>query len=882
MTTKNGSQASSPDSHFRINHLSNQQQEAALTFPKVRSPERAVGSRPTSEFGLPLRPSTNASLSAFFASNPLTPLGKRASSPIVGLPRSATIADSFPASARDTVTIVEETNEYRNLLLRAFAPHIAVLPSYDTEELLVRKGIPGGLLGLLRPFGDRVQGKVTIRDSSGSSRSCDDYAVHFVGLGYGLDNPRDGLADATSPTEMFDGSVNAQTQWRLTHLQTGGDVGLVEEAIEKHFLYADAQNDDPQEEGCKPELHAFPLKSIYHQQYMRSLLSGLPLSPHETFSHPVACIIAVSSQNADPIEEFRQLHARTRDPAGPLPSWVSLEYLRFYVLIHDEENDDAQKSNSLFDQMKRHFGLHCHLLRIRSTQCVPSDDDCVRLPVCQWLSAAEELSEIKRREDDDDLDEFSGPYIYDSDGVAVRNMVRELVTQSVIPMMERSATTWNDQVVSRRRGFSGRFLSFSKKWTPFGSSSRSSSPWGGGSAPSPNSNYDAAQGTYRPDTPEAIMRRLADYAFMLRDFKLALSTYELLRADYANDKAWKYQAGANEMTAISALLVSNPLTLNTSPAGFAKISARNTSSSANDNNLDSMLESACYLYITRCSSPYYALRALAVSIELLQLRGRAVASAADDSARWCYRVLEQDLMGPLGQALYTERLVACYASRQGLGSRLWGNRRRKAALWSVLASQTWMRLEMPAQAAPCLAEGFKLYRVVNHDRELTGMKEWKSLRQSLLDLMAAVKAEAGDAAGVLDEEVGAIEAWPRLDVGNMAGSADQSIDEATEKLDSGTVRRKSSAAAQVDLPHRFGASLIDGNKETVVEGGPSKKSGEKLDIRAHRRGQSLIGISTTPATAAGAMRDPLGATTMTENEEDLVERASLDRPRPTS
>jgi len=121
------------------------------------------------------------------------------------------------------------------------------------------------------------------------------------------------------------------------------------------------------------------------------------MSPHETFSHPVACVIAISSRHPDPIEELRQMYANTTAGDQRLPQWVNPDYLRYYVLVHDEDHDDAQRSTSLFDQMKRHFGLHCHLLRIRSEQCVPSDDDCVRLPVCEWLSAAEELEEIRKQ-----------------------------------------------------------------------------------------------------------------------------------------------------------------------------------------------------------------------------------------------------------------------------------------------------------------------------------------------------------------------------------------------------------------------------------------------------------------------------------------------------
>jgi hypothetical protein len=50
--------------------------------------------------------------------------------------------------------------------------------------------------------------------------------------------------------------------------------------------------------------------------------------------------------------------------------------------------------------------------------------------------------------------------------------------------------------------------------------------------------------SYPYNTPEAQMRKLADYAFMLRDYRYALSIYESARKDYQNDKAFKYSAGA--------------------------------------------------------------------------------------------------------------------------------------------------------------------------------------------------------------------------------------------------------------------------------------------------------------------------------------------------
>jgi hypothetical protein len=286
------------------------------------------------------------------------------------------------------------------------------------------------------------------------------------------------------------------------------------------------------------------------------------------------------------------------------------------------------------------------------------------------------------------------PYFPDSDISSLRTFIRELVTQSIIPNMERSVATWNEQILSRRRGLSGRFMSLSKRWTPFGSSRNS-----GSATTSSNSNYDSLQGFYRPDAPEAIMRRLADYCFMLRDWKLALSTYDILRTDFQNDKAWRHYAGASEMAAISALMVPAPM-----------------SSKNRTENIDTWIEAASYSYTDRqrSAAPYYALRTLALSTELLRLRG---SSAADDAARWGTRILETGLVGSVGHALITERISACYSIRTGVGTYRLGNRRRKAALWAILAAESWWRLGRSQQAEKCLDVALRLYNTRLEQRE---------------------------------------------------------------------------------------------------------------------------------------------------------------------
>lgn len=307
-----------------------------------------------------------------------------------------------------------------------------------------------------------------------------------------------------------------------------------------------------------------------------------------------------------------------------------------------------------------------------------------------------------------DLGTDGALYLFDSDVTAIKTFVRELIVQSVIPFMENRVAVWNDQVASRRRGISGRFMSMSRRWAGFGSSSRSSMT---GSSSGGSGNYDSAQNFYRPDTPEAILRKMADFAFMLRDWKLSASTYEMIRSDFGNDKAWKYHAGAHEMCAVSTLL--NPMAMS------AKIKLE---------TIDQMFETACYSYLTRCSDASHALRCLALAVELLKSRG---GSATESAARWAMRVMDFGLVGAVGQVLIIERVAACYSSKTPAGGAKWGARRRKAGMWSVLAADQWLRMGKPTLASACLEEAENFYADVLEPDGVFRMPEMQNFVDNL-------------------------------------------------------------------------------------------------------------------------------------------------------
>jgi len=84
--------------------------------------------------------------------------------------------------------------------------------------------------------------------------------------------------------------------------------------------------------------------------------------------------------------------------------------------------------------MKRSLGLHCSILRINT---IVTEKD-IPLGKSTWISAGEEVAYLTHRGEP--------PQISLSDQESLQRFVRVLITQSVVPHMERCISMWNDQV----------------------------------------------------------------------------------------------------------------------------------------------------------------------------------------------------------------------------------------------------------------------------------------------------------------------------------------------------------------------------------------------------------------------------------------------------
>lgn len=116
--------------------------------------------------------------------------------------------------------------------------------------------------------------------------------------------------------------------------------------------------------------------------------------------------------------------------------------------------------------------------------------------------------------------------------------------------------------------------------------------------------------------------------------------------------------------------------------------------------LDPLLDSAIYSYTARSSSPYFSLRTTLISVELLTLNG---GTAPDDAVKWAVKALGSGAVGDIESCLIIERISNCYRVMHP-------SRRRKMALWSMLACESWMGVGSRISAVRCLREAVGVYQ----------------------------------------------------------------------------------------------------------------------------------------------------------------------------
>ncbi|KAJ8468953.1 hypothetical protein ONZ45_g17058 [Pleurotus djamor] len=225
----------------------------------------------------------------------------------------------------------------------------------------------------------------------------------------------------------------------------------------------------------------------------------------EGWNHPIALILAASTNAPNPLQAITNLHARHLD----LPSWIDPTIIRHTLIIHPQNSAlTNEEAAALLNAVKKQFGLNCYLLPLALPNPPPPP-----VPVPRSIT----------------------PFITPSSYIFPGSISRR---KSI------STLAFDSECTPKFGAFYGEFTSnrrlpsrlFSSTRRLFGSPSPSPAPSHGvsssvSSLPGRTSTqYGTPNGA---NTSSAITqhRRLAEFATILGDFKLAVNVWESLRKE---------------------------------------------------------------------------------------------------------------------------------------------------------------------------------------------------------------------------------------------------------------------------------------------------------------------------------------------------------------
>ncbi|KIO33692.1 hypothetical protein M407DRAFT_231895, partial [Tulasnella calospora MUT 4182] len=244
----------------------------------------------------------------------------------------------------------------------------------------------------------------------------------------------------------------------------------------------------------------------------------------EGWNHPVALILATTTLAPNPLQAVANLHTRIAD----FPPWVDQNLLRYTLIIHPSTRSSLtqDETTALMNATKKQYGLHCHLLSLNLSkpqtlrQLKPSPPE---LPSLLTPSVNSERGGVLPQTNGLNGAPPEALNLSDEDTVNSTRFMREFVTQSLVPWMERCVMEWNETYSNSRRLPSRLFSSTRRLFGSSAASSISSTPTSPVSTNSlPFSNAP------QPPSPQ---RRLAEFATLLGDYKLAVPVWESIRKE---------------------------------------------------------------------------------------------------------------------------------------------------------------------------------------------------------------------------------------------------------------------------------------------------------------------------------------------------------------
>lgn len=332
--------------------------------------------------------------------------------------------------------------------------------------------------------------------------------------------------------------------------------------------------------------------------YFNKIITPNSIVPFDTFNHPVALLFIIDCAR-DTVESLRASIVEFRN--FNFPKYFQIEDLLVHVLVfYDTTQCTSAQVSALQQDIKSHLNLNSTAVPISKDD---GTKDPISLSVVENSTIDEDLQRISFEEKNSDPDHINVPHQFDT---VIRLKLYEFISKQLIPHMQQKIRVLDDQMLQPKKSIAGRFFLVSKKLfnndnnTPSSSSTTSSA-------------YNHKELYYYKSTPEQSIRKLADWSLMLKDFKYAYSTYDLIKKDYVNDKAWAYVASTQEMCIVSLLLAQ---TQQSSP-GPPTVPDKSTLRKIRHDIVEPYMDNLSYTFKSRLNLKTYALKSLTVISELL-------------------------------------------------------------------------------------------------------------------------------------------------------------------------------------------------------------------------------------------------------------------------
>ncbi|KAI5123549.1 hypothetical protein M0805_003369 [Coniferiporia weirii] len=393
----------------------------------------------------------------------------------------------------------------------SLSPHICVLPSQDLEDLLSRSSFPP-IQNVLQSFSPLPN--ITTRTTTLNTVQHTKFTLRFSNL----------RQIETACKEDEEQRAGRLIDWISSRI--GRRCSRWVDEVER--VEAEAQLSD-QDSSQVPTPWWDELKRCAEGDHVPSKSEG--------WNHPSAIIYAVSTNTPNPLHALATLHSRHID----FPSWVDGVYLRYTLVVHSNDsllNDD--EANALYNAIKKQYGLNTYFLHLTLPSPPPPPVSIPapypRLPTTPYQDGAHDkrqdaFEQVTSPVSGDGLGDPSHVIsMCDSDIQAIAQFVRDFVTMGLIPWMEKCVVDWNEAYSSTRR-LPSRLFSTTRRF--FGSSySTTASSASPASPTSPAHAYsDSASSINNGTNTPMQQRRLAEFATMLGDIRLAVSLWEALRKE---------------------------------------------------------------------------------------------------------------------------------------------------------------------------------------------------------------------------------------------------------------------------------------------------------------------------------------------------------------